>query len=182
MIFTSRDRNALLLIVLVLIVGLSYLFGMPMISKWREAVTARERLERDMNFARKNLAKRPEYQERLGTLMNELPSYGTDEAVTAELLRRIERLARDNRVALTRNEAGNEEVIGDLHEVAINCAWESELEPLVRMLYAVQIQGATLDMRQLSINPVSGSQRLKGTFTIYFAFTRGTVDETGSEG
>ncbi len=81
---------------------------------------------------------------------------------------------------LTRTNSEKEENIGDLYEAAIECNWEGGLEPLVRLLYAIQVQGATVDMRQLTITPGKAKNQLKGSFKVYFAFTRSEADKEPS--
>ncbi|MCB1069207.1 MAG: hypothetical protein H7A43_00560 [Verrucomicrobia bacterium] len=180
MIYTRRDLNMVIAILLVLVGGLSYLIVTPQLESWREANRIQERLDREQDTARRLLDRRPEWEEALAGLRGQLPSFGIDQAVTAELLKQIKRLADENQLVLARIEPGEEDVVGDLHEVQINCAWEGELEPLVRFLYAVQLQGATLDIRQLTISPGREGMQLKGNFKVYYAFTRqAAVEEPG---
>lgn len=119
------------------------------------------------------LGRRGEINERLTAIRGQLPSHPPDKDVTAEFLRMLERLAQQNGVVLLRREAEPERHTGDIHEVSINCNWEGTLDAVVRFLYALQNQGAMLDVRQLTITPIpGGALRLKGTFTVDFAYTR----------
>ncbi|HMP74390.1 MAG TPA: hypothetical protein PKE55_14120 [Kiritimatiellia bacterium] len=172
MIYTRRDLNMVIAILLVLVLGISYLVLSPRIETWLESRRTQERLEREYDASRRIIATRGQAIERLEDLRGSLPAFGANEPVGAELLRQIQRLADESRVTLTRLELGNEEILGDLREVAIDCAWEAELDSLVRLLYAVQIAGATLDMRQLTVSPAPQGTRLRGNFKIMYAFTR----------
>jgi len=172
MIFSKRDFSLVMIMLGVLILGLTYLLAEPMISQWRQASALRERLNRERSIAERILGARPEAEEKLTALRSTLPLYGKTEAVGAELLRKVRQLADESQVVTTRITPDLEQNIGDLYEQAIECSWEAELEPLVKFLYAVQIAGATLDIRQMTIAPHQGT-RLKGNLKIYFAYTRG---------
>ena len=94
----------------------------------------------------------------------------------AELLQALEKMVGQHNLALTRREAAPERQAGDLFETAITCYWEGDLAALVNFLYAQQSQGAVSDVRQLSVQPAGGkdvpADRLKGTFTIDYAYRR----------
>jgi hypothetical protein len=122
-------------------------------------------------MARRLIDQRPALEEQLTSLRSSLPSYGLEESVGAELLRKVRRLADENRVITTRITPGEEQSTGDLYEQALECSWQGDLEPLVRFLYAVQVAGATLDIRQMTVTPSRG-EMLKGNVKIFFAYTR----------
>lgn len=173
MIFSRRDFSLVMIMIAVLVLGLTYLLAEPMVSQWRQSSTARARLERERSLAERVLASGPEWRAKLTDLRATLPSYGMDEAVGAELLRKVRQIADENRVVTTRITPDQEQNIGDLYEQAIECSWEADLEPLVKFLYAVQIAGATLDIRQMTIAPHQGTM-LKGNMKVFFAYTRGS--------
>ena len=179
MIFSRRDFNLVMIMLAVLLGGLTYLFVEPMYTQWRQVSEVRSRLEQQRDVAQRMLRTRPEWQEKLDELRGTLPGYGVNEAVVAELLRQVRRLADENNVVTTRITPDAEKSIGDLHELAVECAWEADLEQLVRFLYAVQVAGATLDIRQMTIAPFQGN-KLKGNLKIFFAFKRG--DTSGAAG
>lgn len=180
MIFSRRDFNMVMIMVGVLLLGMTYLMAEPMIRQWREAAAVRGRLERDRTMAERFLKSRAEFEEKLVSLRSTLPMYGTNETVGAALLQQVRRLADENRVVTTRITPDAEKNIGDLYEQSIECAWEAELEPLVRFLYAVQIAGATLDIRQMTVAP-SQDSRLKGNIKIFFAYKRGRAEQIAAE-
>jgi len=181
MIFSRRDYNLVMITLGVLLGGLTYLFAEPMISQWRQVSAVRERLERERTIAQRMLNTRGEWQEKLDALRGTLPGYGANEAVVAELLRQVRRLADESGVVTTRITPDAEKSIGDLRELAVECAWEAQLEPLVRYLYAVQVAGATLDIRQMTIAPFQGNQ-LKGNLKIFFAFRRASPEQPAGGG
>lgn len=171
MIFSRRDFNMVIIMIIVLVAGLTYLLADPMIRQWRETSTVLERLALDRSVAQRLLNNRPELEGRLAGLRATLPSYGKTEAVGAELLRQVRRLADENRVTTTRITPDQEKSIGDLYEQALECTWEADLDSFVRFLYAVQIAGATLDIRQMTVTPAAGN-RLKGNLKMFFAYAR----------
>lgn len=165
----------------VVVLGITYWFAAP---KWREFKDTKnfaENLKRRKKELDALLLRRPELNERLNAIRSQLPGHPLGKDVTAEFLRMLERLAQQNGLVLLRREAEPERHTGDIHEVSINCNWEGTLEALVRFLYALQSQGAMLDVRQLTVSPIAGAgQRLKGTFTVDFAYTRTAPAPEGS--
>jgi hypothetical protein len=155
------------------LLGASYLLGAPAISRWRAAADQRRRLGDERKVAQRLIAQRGEWEARYQEQRAGIPKHGPSDPVSAVLLKRIEQLATESGLTLTRVQPDKEKSIGDLYELAIDCAWEGALEPVVRFLYAVQKQGAILDVRQLTMSPGQGAAgRLKGNFTVYFAFSR----------
>jgi Tfp pilus assembly protein PilO len=171
MIHGKRDFTMVMIMLAVLLLGFTYLLAAPMITQWRESTTTRARLERDRGIAERLLNSRGDWEVRLAEARATLPRYGMTDPVGADLLRQVRRLADENRVVTTRISPGEEENIGDLYEQAIEVTWEAELEPLVRFLYAVQVAGATLDIRQMTMTPSQG-EKLKGNLKIFFAYQR----------
>lgn len=155
------------------ILGGSYILGRPLLEKWENAGKLQERLVNENKFAARLINQKAEVVEQLKTLRGSLPKYEPQRQVTAELLKMIKKLADENQLTLSRLQPDKETAVGDLSEVAIECQWDGTLESLAHFLYAVQIQGAILDIRQLNVSPMQGAAgRLKGTFTMFCAFTR----------
>lgn len=171
MILTRRDFSMIMAMLAIVLLGFTYLIGAPLIEGWRQSVALRERMSRDRDLAERMIASRGEWAAKLDASRGNLPSYGINEAVGADLLRRVRKLADENGVRTSRMTPDAETNIGDLYEQAIEVAWEASLEPLVRFLYAVQVAGATLDIRQMTMTPSQGDQ-LKGNLKIYFAYQR----------
>lgn len=176
MIQNKRDFVMVMIMLAVVLLGFTYLLAEPMITQWREAAGARARLERDRGIAERLLASRGDWEMRLSGARSTLPRYSMTQAVGADLLRQVRRLADENRVVTTRISPGAEENIGDLYEQSIEVTWEAELEALVRFLYAVQVAGATLDIRQMTMTPAQ-DEKLKGNLRIFFAYQRSEAAE-----
>jgi Tfp pilus assembly protein PilO len=159
----------------VLVLGGTYVLGRPLLQKWEESGRLRQRLADENKFSARLINQRDEAVKRLNDLRGQLPKYGPTQPVTAELLKLIKRTSDEHQLVLTRLEPDKESQVGDLSEVAIDCQWDGSLESLVHFLYAVQMQGAILDIRQLNIAPMQGvAGRLKGNFTVFCAFSRET--------
>ena len=100
MIFSRRDYNMVIIMIVVLIGGLTYLLAEPMISQWRQAQIAWERLDQNRAVAERVLQSRADAEQSLGTLRSTLPSYRKDEAVGADVLaQRQQHLGERVRVA-----------------------------------------------------------------------------------
>lgn len=157
----------------VVLVGGAWYVGAPAVEAWAAARADQRRAIDERKLAARLVEQRPEWEARYAELRSRIPQYGPNDPVTADMLRTVKRLADEHGVSITRIEPDKEKVTGDLSEVAIDCAWDSELEPLVRFLYAVQSHPAILDIRQLSVAPAQGAAgRLRGSFTVFFAFSR----------
>ena len=93
--------------------------------------------------------------------------------VTADYLKILERVAKDNNVTLVQRKPQKEKRQGDCYEMPIDCTWEGDLNGLVRFLYALDQENVTMDMENLSVSLVAGGkQRLKGNFTLMCIYTR----------
>lgn len=165
---------------LVVVVGLSYLLGEPALARWKTAAEQRVKLGDQRKVYQRLIAQRAEWEGRYVEQRGGIPMHATNEQVSAVILKKVEQLASENGLTLARVQPDKEKTLGELSELAIDCAWEGTLEPLVRFLYAVQKQGAILDVRQLTVSPGQGApDRLKGSFTLFFAFRRMTPGSGG---
>ncbi|MFH0954395.1 MAG: type 4a pilus biogenesis protein PilO [Verrucomicrobiota bacterium] len=173
--FSNRELTLAWLTTVTVVLGGTYWFGQPMTKEWKDSIRARENLAYRRKEAGRLLDEKEAVNQRLQALRQQLPQYPAGQDVTAELLKTLERTAQEEGVVLLRREPEKEKSVGDLYEVAINCTWEGELEGIVQFLYALQVQGAILDIRQLTMSPLQGGvKRLKGNFTVDCAYTRAT--------
>jgi Tfp pilus assembly protein PilO len=175
----SRREVTLGLATLVLVLGgLGFFVGRSMVAEWDKALRQRHQVAEKKKEADALIAGRETVVQQLGELEQALPRFRLDQQVNAELLKTIQKTADENQLSLKRLLPEKEQEVGDLSEVAIECHWEGSLEQLVRFLYAVQVQGAMLDIRELKIDPAQGQAgRLKGTFTVFCAFKRESGEE-----
>ena len=159
----------------------TYWFVAPKFKEWKESTAKMEDISRQIQLTHHRIAQRPTWEAKLGDLRGQLPAHDMNKEVTAELLKNLEQTAREHGLSLLRREPEAEESLGDgLYEVAIHCTWEGELSALVHFLYAIQLQGVILDIRQLTVSPTKGAgEQLKGSFTVDCAYTR---RDTGADG
>jgi hypothetical protein len=160
----------------VLLLAGTYWLGEPKLAEWDEFTEARQKLEIRRQEAETWLNRQGVVNKSLDNIRQQLPRYPIGQDVTAELLKTLERTAQSHNLSLLRREPDKEKSVGDLYEVSISCSWEGELDALVHFLYALQVQGAMLDIRQLTITPGQGGPgRLKGNFTVDCAYSRETA-------
>lgn len=170
---SRREMVMAVVTLLIVVVGGTLLLGRPLWTKWKNAAVQRQRLADENRLSARLIRQREEVATKLDAIRSRLPRFKPGQPVTAELLKTVKRLADENQVAITRIEPDPEQQVGDLSEVAIDCQWDATLEGMVKFLYAVQVQGAILDIRQITVAPAqSAAGRLKGNFTVFCAFSR----------
>lgn len=178
---STREMTLSAITIGIVVIGVSWLLGMPLVQRWMDAREQRLRLAQQRTVAERLVAMRPRWEDDYTQLRARIPQHGATDPVTAEMLKMIRRLADEHQMSISRIEPDKEQNIGDLYEVAIDCTWESTLESMVQFLYAVQTQGAILDVRQLTVTPAQGAPgRLKGTFTVFVAFGRRPAEAPGA--
>ena len=174
---SRREITMAVVTLLLVLVGGTWLLGRPLVKRWTDAAVQRQRLADENRLSARLIRQRDDVGSRLAAIQSRLPRFKPGQPVTAELLKTLKRLADEFQVAITRVEPDQEKQVGDLSEIAINCQWDSTLEGMVRFLHAVQAQGAVLDIRQITMAPAqSAAGRLKGSFTVFCAFSRTEED------
>lgn len=170
---SAREQRLAVIALVAVFGGLGYVLGEARYDIWQESRQERVVLQRRYTAAGQLLERGGDLDQRLAQLRETLPSYPQGTDVTAQLLRRLQQIADEHDFLLLRREPEPEREIGDLYELAITCTWEGTLSALVHFLYALQAQGATVDVRQLTVAPVQGDpERLRGTVTVDFAYSR----------
>lgn len=158
------------------VVGLvSWVIAAPQIAKIRTAHAAVAKLQNERTVLEKLINQRGAMERQIAELRAQLPRFRQDEQVSAQILLQVRRIAEENQLTVSRLEPSAEVPIGDLSEVAIECTWDGTLDSVTRFLYAVQAQGAMLDVRQLSVQPAQNTTqagRLRGNFKMFYAFMR----------
>ena len=177
------SRREMALSWLTLLCLLSLLLALTVSRRWeegrREAAT-RQELRQRVRDAKRLLGRRAEMEARLQQFLGRLPDRPAGQDVTADLLRDLERCAREQNVTLTRREADRERRVGDVFEVSITATWESDLESLVTFLHTLETQGVMRQIRQLTVSAAKDS-RLKGSVVVDHAYTRSSVPASPKE-
>lgn len=160
----------------IVVIGfVSWIVVDPMIKGIRNSREQQAKLRNEKTVLQKLIAQRPALDKDLGELRSQLPRFRQDEQVTAQIVEQVTKIAAANSINFNRVSPSAEAPLGDLSEVAIECAWEGTLEGITHFLHAVQAHGAMLDVRQLSVQPAQNTTqagRLRGTFKLFYAFMR----------
>ncbi len=173
MTLTRRETRLALMTLAIVLVGLTFWVGEPKYEEWKRLSTEAEALHQRRVIAERLMSQKPELDSRLEVLRETLPAHPAELDVTSQILRNLQRTADEHGLTLLRREPDRERPIGDLYELAVTCTWEGELRALVHFLYALQSQGAIVDVRQLTIAPVQGApNRLRGNLTVDYAYSR----------
>lgn len=172
----SRREMVLVGATTAVVIGLvSYVIGKPQIDRISAAHKAIAKIQSERTVLEKLIAQRGTMEKEIETLRAQLPRFTPEEQVSAKILLAVRKIADEHQLTVSRVEAAPETLIGDLSEVAIECAWEGTLDSIARFLHAVQGQGAMLDIRQLNIQPAQNTTqagRLRGNFKMFYAFKR----------
>jgi len=137
----------------------------------KEASVAEKKVTDKLRVTKKLLAKRDEVSTQLEVLQRRLPRYGPDQDVTAEQMRTLDRIAQEQNFGLGQREPQAEGTNGAVREIVIHSAWDSNLDALTHVLYALQTQDVIFDVRRLTVIPVQGSpDHLKGQLVINSAY------------
>lgn len=171
----AREKRLALITLVALWLGGTYWVGEPRFFEWRQNQEQIATLQQQREHLERLLERSDDLTDRLEELRKDLPRHPIGADVTSQLLRNLERFAEENNFLLTRREPEAERRLGelDVYELGITCSWDANLSALVRFLYALQSQGANVDIRQLTVAPVQGSpERLRGNFTVDYAYSR----------
>lgn len=185
MIASDREKGLLVITVVILLYGALYMTYEKQRAKFdaimgeRKARTAQLELERDL------IAQRGVWEEAYSKNATLMPVFDPGAKVETHWLNMIDRLAKESGLTIIRRQVGEEKMDDDVYELPIECReWEGTLESLVKFLYAVNSEGAMLDVRKLTVRPASGKAgagTLRGSLTVYCAYLRSENDEAAAE-
>jgi len=153
------------------LIGLSYVVASPKARDWGALRAARAEAQRKIAASERMVAQGPQWQTRLVELRQKLPQYPPEKDVTADLLIRIDELAKRSGLVLPSREVDKEVQHGDLFDLAVNCKWEGKLDAIVQFLFELQNQDVILDARQLTIAP-NERKVPRGSFTVNCTYAR----------
>lgn len=170
---SSREAMLGITTGVVLLFCLTYIVGVPKIKVWQERIETRQAQARRIEVAQRLIEARPNWDKRLADLRMRLSRYPAAMDVTADYLKILERVAKENNINLVQRKPQKEKRQGDCYEMPIDCTWEGDLNGLVRFLYALQQEKVTMDIEELTVTLVAGGQgRLKGNFNLMCIYTR----------
>ncbi len=148
-----------------------YFFADPRLADAQEKSDQYQVKTGELETERRMLQQNDAWQAKLNEALKTLASYPETQDVTADMLIKVEGLATQNNLTLTRREPQKEKRHGDIGALDIKCNWEGPLEALVRFLFALQQDHGMLDVSQLYIKSENRGL-LKGTFTINCSYVR----------
>jgi Tfp pilus assembly protein PilO len=157
----------------VVLFGVTYLLGDAKLAEWKEMGKARDAVEREILRARRLIEQRPLREAQMEKGLANLESYPEGEQVAPRLLKAVRDMASVSGLQLTSITPEREKNIGQLYELTIKCAWQGELEAIVRFLYALQSKGVMYDVTSLQVQPTGKSGALKGSVYVNCAYLRG---------
>lgn len=174
MSMSTKDKQ------LLVVIGLVILFGITLANfrKCAENISAKQRA---LQIAKDNVALQTEliaakdiWAERYEKKKPQMPTFKTDIQVDTYWLNIMDLAAERHGVKIRNRHSGTETKLSDVYEFPIEVKdWESELEPFINFMYAIQAEGAMLDIRTLTITPVANKPGLlKGSFVLYCAYMR----------
>ncbi|MDD5482303.1 MAG: GspMb/PilO family protein [Kiritimatiellae bacterium] len=170
---TSREMLLGWLAGFVMLTAVSLWICGPKVKIWRELNGRSGTVARRIEVAEHLVAQKAEWNKRLRDVAQKLTKYPPDQDVTADYLKILENIVKENNVTLSQRVPQKEKRHDILYSLTINCTWEAELGDLVRFLYALGQQKTTMDVDDLNISLVGGGKnRLKGNFAFVGLYTR----------
>jgi Tfp pilus assembly protein PilO len=157
----------------VVLFGVTYLLGDAKLEEWKNMGKARETIEREIVLSERLRDQRPVREAQLEQGLANLERYPEGEEVAPRLLKAVRDVASVSGLQLTSITPDREENIGQLYELTIRCAWQGELEAIVRFLYTLQSKGVMYDVSSLQVQPVARGSALKGSVYVNCAYLRG---------
>lgn len=170
---SAREMGLGMITLLLLLFGVTYLVVAPKIKVWQERLETRKAQFQRIEVLERLVASRAHWDQRLADLHVRLSRYPDAMDVTADYMKILERVAKENNITLVQRKPQKERRQGNCYEMPIDCTWEGDLNGLVHFLYAVGQEKVTMDMGDLSVSLMAGGKgRLKGNFTLMCLYTR----------
>ncbi len=176
---SAKDRNLLILFVIVVAVGVLGIWYPKAKKQWTAKQAEWQRQEMRLQRERAVIALRPEIEQRYAELRDHMPIFPEGKSVDTHWLPIMDNTARANNVNIAQRAIGGEENLGDVTELTLECRdWEGRLDSLVWFLYDLETrQDAMMDVRALTIKPSAKKPGiLQGSFTLNCAYMRQAVE------
>lgn len=143
------------------------------LEKWKTQQSEIDTLSREISLQERLINNKEEYTERLKSLESQIPTADSAQGLNAKLMRRVQQLAGEHGLNLSRIEPINIEATGELQEIALSCVWSGDLESLLKTIFALQQENFKMDVRRISIRRVSAG-KIKGTLELYGVYRNNT--------
>lgn len=172
---SANDRKLLILFVLVVAIGSLGIWYPKAKKQWTAKQTEWQRQEMRLQRERAIIALRPEIEKRYEELCEHMPIFPEGKSVDTYWLPIMDNSAKANNVNIAQRAIGNEENLGDVTELTLECRdWEGRLDSLVWFLYDLETRkDAMMDVRELAIKPnPKKAGILQGSFKLNCAYMR----------
>lgn len=158
---------------MVILVGVSYWFVAPRVKIWTEIRDNQKAVAHRIELSKSLLQQEGAWKKQLEELREKVSQYPPEQDVTADYLKTLEGVAKDNSLTLGQRRPQKEKKHGQLYELPIDYTWEGDLKSLVHFLFALHQEKVTMAIEEISISLVAGSkEKMKGTFTLLCIYAR----------
>jgi hypothetical protein len=170
---SNREFILFWITALIVLMAITLWFCSPKINAWKELNEIRKTMQKRIELDERVVSQRQQWHKRLQDVAQRLSKYPADQDVTADCLRILETLVKENSVTISSRTPQKEKRHKELYELAIICQWEADLNSLIKFLHAVSQQKTTMDIGDLSVTVVEGGKgKLKGSFSLVCLYTR----------
>lgn len=143
-------------------------------AEWKNMKTQMEDAENDIARYKAAIEMQDSWFKELMGLQSRLRVFSIDQpSVAPQLMRTISTIADKHRLRILSSQPREEEKIGNLYELEVNCTWSGSIEAMVNFLTELQQQGLRYDINSLNISPAgNNSNDLRGNMVINCVYTR----------
>jgi len=171
---SRREQSLLVITTMVVLFSILGLTLRKQLEKFSEQRVRLQNLENLRREERVLLSVEEAWRKKYEAVQDLMPVFDAKEQVEAFWGRRMQTLATQVGVTINNSRSGSQNQVGDVYEFTIECReWTGTLEAFAKFLFALQNEGAMLDIRDLTIRPHPQQKELvRGTFTLYCAYMR----------
>ena len=151
---SPREKNMLMVTVVVVLYAFAALCLKKQLAAWKTEQKIYATAQKKLSEENALIAAKDEWTAKYEQLRDLMPVFPYDKDVDTHWLNIMDSAATRNNFAISRRQTLKEASVGDVYELHIDCKdWEVSLDSLVKFLYALNQEGAMLDVRQLYIRP-----------------------------
>ena len=143
-------------------------------SAWKKAKNAYERESQRYAKEEKLISQKRKWNELYESEKAAMPMFEIGKATDTTWLRKVEEVAKTNRVVITQIDSGDEVEAGDVLELPLSVkSFEGSLEALVKFMYALESSAdGMFDVSDMSIKPSNKKGYLRGSISLTCAYMR----------
>lgn len=172
---TLREKAAMAVVGVIVLYAIAVgLWFTTSESAWKKASNAYAREAQRYAKEEKLISQRRTWNERYESEKSAMPTFEVGKATDTTWLRKVEEIAKENKVLINQIDAGQEVEAGDVLELPLEVrSFEGSLEALVKFMYALESSTEGMfDIGELSIKPSNKKGYLKGSFSLTCAYMR----------